>query len=747
MLTGRQRVIVAACAAALVNGAPLGATTGTVAVTSTQSGVTPKYVGYNMGHYLPGSNTSAWVEFSGVNAFRVWAAANYYEPSNSDTFGDGITNVSQFDSRKAAVRANPENNGFIPWATYNDNFENRTQPGRNRVKLNHILGELHTRGITPTLNLTRTESYPYNGWDGRWEQWQHFYAMAYHAAKNYDVERYQMYNEPDQNNATITQGEWLDRLKVSSDAVRSAIADVNRDFGKTLVADMSAPTIKRGADSVSTWDTPGSQDWGKQALQTNRTDYAGRAVDYDIFNTYDLHRYGDSNPIEKYATDSQLLKTEIPQYNASGQMMPVTYTEYNRRSTAGFHNRPAESLDSPQMFTELAQINLLAMSEDVQGLYAFKFNQTLYDDGTPQKTGFYYVQESGVRDTTGATKGASVQRLFAKGFKGERPRLATGGTSLSTYDVATSFDADSGNYYLMGVNRHDSQGHNLTVDLRSWDVQPGTVITVEEVSEAHHGAVTRMVTVPESKQISLGSQPLQSVWLLTAPSGTPLGQVVLQPSDDARVRNSDGSSDSPYKTENYGDQNRARVGRTPDSARFDYATYLKFDTGGVAVDDVSRAILQLTGQSTTSTGGNPGSILFHVYALTSDAWDESAITWNNAPNLDDFDAKVTDVGTSAFPVGMLTFDNTFAEWGIDLTDFIKLNPDVFEDGALSFALVREERFSGDSDPSFSYVDLWTKESGLATSPKLLLSVVPEPGSACIIAGVGATLLLRRRRQA
>jgi hypothetical protein len=57
-------------------------------------------------------------------------------------------------------------------------------------------------------------------------------------------------------------------------------------------------------------------------------------------------------------------------------------------------------------------------------------------------------------DTSGATKGAGVQKLFAKAFKGERPRLATGGTSVSTYDVATSFDQDSGNYYMMGVNRH-----------------------------------------------------------------------------------------------------------------------------------------------------------------------------------------------------------------------------------------------------------------------------------------------------
>jgi hypothetical protein len=95
---------------------------------------------------------------------------------------------------------------------------------------------------------------------------------------------------------------------------------------------------------------------------------------------------------------------------------------------------------------------------------------------------------------------------------------------------------------------------------------------------------------------------------------------------------------------------------------------------------------------------------------------------------------------------MLTFDNTQAEWGIDLTDFIRLHPEVLEDGALSFALVREERFTDDADPSLSFVELWTKESGLATAPKLTLTMVPEPGTAGFVAMFGVLGLLRRRNR-
>ncbi|HEV2294397.1 MAG TPA: DNRLRE domain-containing protein [Tepidisphaeraceae bacterium] len=762
----RVALFIAAAGTIGLYGTPVSATSGTVSVSQTHVGITPLHVGYNMGHYLPGSNTSAWVDYSGVNGFRVWASPGDYEPSGD--WGSGVDTLAQFAARKAAVSANPEGNGYIPWASYHQNFENRIQSGRNKVNLNYILGELHEREIAPIMQITRSPK-TINGdgnvaWADRWEQWQHFYAMAYHAAKNYDVERYQMYNEPDQSSTSAqrTPQDWLVGLKLASDAVRTAIADVNRLHGKTLQPYVAGPTRIGGTGSTSTWSPgPGFVDYGEAALESNRTNYAGLPVAHDVMNVYDLHRYNDSSAGGAYVSDILDLKRLIPQYNVSGQMLPVTYTEYNRRSSSAYASS-SDTPDTPLMFSDFASINLKAMSQGVHAMYAFKFSQTMWDppggDSTlePQKTGFFYVADDyssgGTNDIGGASKGAGVQRLFAKAFKGARPRLQSSGTSLSTYDLASSFDAASGNYYLMGVNRHTTEGHNLTIDLNGWDVQPGTVISVEEVSGGHHGEVTRLVTVPQSKIITLDSQPSQSVWLLTAPSGTPQGQLLLRPSDDARVRNSDADSGVPYSTQNYGDLARARVGRTADSARFDYATYLQFDTGTVDAADVSRAILQLTGQSNNDAGGNPGSILFHVYALADDGWDESTITWDNAPYLGDApagslssDTRLGDVGIGAMPVGHLTFDHTISEWGVDLTDFLRHHPDWFDDGTLSFALVREERFAGDVDPTFSYVDLWTKESGLATSPKLHLSVIPEPGSMCLIAGIGAALLLRRPR--
>jgi hypothetical protein len=193
-------------------------------------------------------------------------------------------------------------------------------------------------------------------------------------------------------------------MKLAADAVRTAIADVNRVYGTHYVADISGPTKIGGADSSSTW-TPGAgfNDFGEGALETNRTDYAGRAINYDIFNTYDLHRYNDSTAGNAFISDIQTLNTKIAQYNASGQLMPITYSEYNRQNSSSFAGS-TNSLDTPTVFTELATTNLRAMTQNVKGLYAFKFNQTLWDHDSssstpdvPQKTGFYYLNGTGYR--------------------------------------------------------------------------------------------------------------------------------------------------------------------------------------------------------------------------------------------------------------------------------------------------------------------------------------------------------------
>ena len=54
-----------------------------------------------------------------------------------------------------------------------------------------------------------------------------------------------MFNEPN-NFVGQTEPDWMLRLRICSDAIQAAIADVNSAFGKSLVAQIYAPNTANG---------------------------------------------------------------------------------------------------------------------------------------------------------------------------------------------------------------------------------------------------------------------------------------------------------------------------------------------------------------------------------------------------------------------------------------------------------------------------------------------------------------------
>jgi hypothetical protein len=683
----------------------------TAVPSATPAGVTPRFLGFNNGHFRSTSNTAAWVEYSSVNAMRVWAsAADYISATEGPTYGDGITTSAQLDAARAAVRASPESNACI---NVNGINWGRTQTGRNAINLDHVLSQLHQRGMDVLLQTTRSTSFNYVGagasgniWGGRWEQWKWYYTVAYYAAKNYDVQRYQMFNEPDHSASGISgdMSQWIDRMKVASDAVHAAIADVNATFGKSLSVDIYAPVAASTTGSLDTW--------GKAALNSNRTDFQGNPSPHDIFNVYDVHRYNATGPT--FAADQRLFDQRIPAYNQSGRNLPVAYTEFNRQNTSSFSSS-ANSADTPSVYTEYASILTGAMSEDVRAMYAFKFNQTYWTNSSgvdePMKTGFYYVDDSATasnsntHDTTGSTKGAEVMRLADKAFKGERPRYAIA-TGNALNDAAGSFDADARRYYYFSSNR-ETAAANVTLNLSNWNVSLGQVVTVEEVSANHHGQVSRTFTVPANKTLTF-AQTAQSVFLLSIPAGVAQGTVDLPATADASVSNASPSANNGTSAAAFAARDVAGNG--------DDATYLKFSLATTGQPNVSRALLRLTGQNiTTST-----PTILHLYGLLNDTWTETGITWSNAPGLaGTTDARLTGVGTDASPLGMLTYDNATNEFAVDVTDFVRRHPDA----DVSFVLLREPRFAGDADAG--RVRLNTREAA-GGQPRLSVSLYADP---------------------
>src|SRR3954468_19381782 len=177
----------AAVVAALWASASFAATN--ITVSTAVVGKTPQYVGFSMGHYMPNSNTGAWVDYSFCNAYRIWSAPSYYEPSDDiSPFGDGVNDLASFDSRKAALRNDPLNTSYINWTKWDPRFATFQQTGTNHVVLDPALADLYSRGIHVLEEISRGTSDPNSttatneviDWAGKWEQWQHFYAQAFH---------------------------------------------------------------------------------------------------------------------------------------------------------------------------------------------------------------------------------------------------------------------------------------------------------------------------------------------------------------------------------------------------------------------------------------------------------------------------------------------------------------------------------------------------------------------------------------
>src|SRR5690606_39050253 len=105
-----------------------------------------------------------------------------------------------------------------------------------------------------------------------------------------------MYNEPDHSSHDISQLDYLERLQFASDAVQSAIADVNSLFGKTLTAEVQAPVTAGGSGKFT--PTPGgdSRDdvtgWGQIVVENRHVNFLGQTdPNFDLIHTYAYQQY------------------------------------------------------------------------------------------------------------------------------------------------------------------------------------------------------------------------------------------------------------------------------------------------------------------------------------------------------------------------------------------------------------------------------------------------------------------------
>ena len=110
----------------------------------------------------------------------------------------------------------------------------------NAMVFSYALTELKRLGVDVVLQINSTDFK--NDWDNKWMQWQRYYALAYYAAKTGNVTMFATQNEPNhRNSGPMKLDDWIMAMQIVSDAVHSAVEDVNKKYGKHLEAKFVGP--------------------------------------------------------------------------------------------------------------------------------------------------------------------------------------------------------------------------------------------------------------------------------------------------------------------------------------------------------------------------------------------------------------------------------------------------------------------------------------------------------------------------
>ncbi len=678
----------------------------TLTVKTNKLGSTPDILAYNSGHFYPGSNTKDWWHYSGVRGVRFFVAPNDIEATDDIAGnGDGVLTQTDFVNRKNALRVDPLNPNYINWPYFTNRYETHTFSG-NIFKVNYAFSQARSLNLKILVNISATfGSFTINDsndWAGKWELWQHYYAQAFYLGREFDVNHYQMFNEPDHSSAGgITQAQYLERLQLASDAIQSALADVNLIYGKSLVPQILAPVI-----TTSSYNS-----WGQTVVTNRHLNYLGQTDSgFSLLHRYDYHEY-NSTP-SGFGSNLDSLRGSIASAMSPETPFPVTITEFNVH-TAGTFSNLTETLDSPTKYSRFGAIAVNLMENFCSELYCFKFSQTENGGGSVKKNGMHYVDNFNSPYNIGTiTKAGEVWRLFNKAFSPGRDRLGfVAGSGADTLDVQTSYDPVAKRYYLFSAN-DTALPVSLNIDLSAWKIPTNNQVVIEEVSQSYYGGAkiwTNLLNGP----VVTATQPSNTVWLLSVSSLPQTPVQTIGVSDDAMV------SDGTNKFLNDGLNTACWVRNNSTNAAGRYATLLKFQVPAMNVTNLQFAAL--TVRASSINGAEP--VWAHVYAITNNAWSQGAVNWSTAPNLaqnvspgmDYGNNFLLGAGNSAEMAGQLVAGATAADRTIDVTDYLRAHPGT----NVSFLLVRPVGFFGDVQNSDG-ISIVSKESSAANGPRLSL---------------------------
>ena len=747
----RAAAVLAVCSGFLL--AASGARGQTVILSGSGVGPTPSVLGYNSGHFLPGSNTASWWKYSGVNGSRIFSSPSSMTPGSSTYFrSESTTSLSattqaQFVTQRDALRASGTATTFVRWDRILPLYTTGTTDGSNSIQLKTAEDSMKSLGVKPLIVMTRSPgSYAWpaspsanaaGDWQDRWLAWQQWYSQAFIHARYNDVENFQFFNEPDlyaSTNGTLTQDQWLEMVRFGANAVESAIADVNRIYGKSLRSHVYGP--------VTTGPEASAGDWGDLLLR-NRSNQliTGSSASYQLFDHYDYHNYG-SNPTTFGTKVADTIAAINTTTGGQADQFPIVISEFNTRTSTNYD--PADAVNNPSGYTpdtldmssRLGQILVNLATNKPDELYLFKFS-----NAGGANNGVHWQSETGSKNVGGASRSAMAYQLFAEGFTANT-LLRSPTSSDSALTMAAAYDAAEGKRYAYIANESGSTSKSMTLDLTAWNVAVGSTVTVKQVSGLHQGGISQTITVPANRTVTVNADPF-GVVLVTVPTVSGLDRRPFTASENAYVQESG-------LTTNYSGSASLLV-RSGSTTANHNAAYLKFAIGSLDPTLVADATLSITALDPAATDPATAGIICHVYGITNTSWRQAAsgtatgITWSTAPNISQVSRPavrttidqnfVTGIGTTADIIGQFAATATATTLAIDVSRWIAERV-AAGDTSVSFMITRDVRFDGDFDNLHSLAITSREGAGANTTlaPTLTLSTRTAPITISVSSG-------------
>jgi len=465
-------------------------------------GRTPSIIGINTGEMPRGSAFPQWVRALGVNGARLRLAVRPEETSTPF-----ISSEKEMMLLIGKLRENAEAETPKLWK----------HPESTAVE---SLDALRNDGIELLATITCPFSFKLLGpegqtdWLAAWKFWSAYYAQAYQLARQHQVCRYQLFNEPDHTaSMKLTQAEYSVRLRVGSDAIQAALADVSKVAGRKFDPLISAPCTA----SIKAFESRGSSDtrdsqigWGRLSMRDRHIRLDGKTEPfYSQFQQYAYQQYS-INPTN-FLTQLTELRNQVTEANG-GRSFPIIMSEYNVHTAKDFSKLPT-TLDSPKEFSALGSMATVIAGSGLDEVYFFRLTLSVNPQNNQvKKNGIHHVNESGpIPEITGTTRAAEVIRLAVSALAGGRDLLAT----KQSGEIRVASTLKEGVFQVLLARTNSVVQSEVEVTLPPMKARGDRLLTYQSVTEEAFGT-TQILKMHGDETAIKVCLPSQSVGLLSS---------------------------------------------------------------------------------------------------------------------------------------------------------------------------------------------------------------------------------------